>query len=230
MVVRTTPRLATLGPRLRNAVLILFALFVAHDAVYLAQFGLGARFATAMSQGGHDLYWAPVSLAIGVGVALIFLVAVALMARLELRAVGTTGDMWDGPSYLHELASTWLRLFPTVAVLFAIQENVEHFLVDGHLVGLWALAGAAGSVVLPVLAATTFVLASLGSLVRWRIRVLEARIASSRRATYPRPTASRRPKGWADVGAVVAHRWILDRRDAGRAPPALLRRTIGATV
>lgn len=229
MIFRTTPRLATIGPRLRNAVLVLFTLFVAHDAIYVAQFGVGARFAQAMTDGGHDVYWAPVSLAVGAVAALIFLATLGLLSRLYRQAAQTGPSQSPGPAYLNELASTWLRLFPTVGLLFALQENVEHFLVDGHVIGLEPLLEP-GAMVLPVLAATTFVIAALGSLVRWRIRVLEARIAAATRQTYARPSATRRPHEWAAIAAAARHRWMLDRRDAGRAPPFILHRKTVATA
>ena len=216
MVIRTTPGLATIGPRLRNAILVLFALFVAHDAIYVAQFGVGDRFARAMSDGGHDGYWATVSLGIGVAAAVIFLAALAVLSRLHGRAAAIGPAPSSEPGYLNELASTWLRLFPTVGLLFLLQENVEHYLVDGHLAGLGVILGPD---VLPVLAATTLAVAALGSLLRWRIRVLEARVAAAMRHSYARPTASRRPREWAAIAAAAPHRWTLDRRDAGRAPP-----------
>ncbi len=219
MIVRTTPRLATIGPRLRNAVLVLFALFMAHDAIYVAHFGVGSGFATAMTAGGHDGYWAPVSLGIGVAAALTFIAALAVLSRLHGHAVSIGPAPATEPGYLSELASTWLRLLPTVGLLFLLQENVEHYLVDGHLAGLGV---ALGPDVLPVLAATTFAVAALGSLLRWRIRVLEARIAAARRQAFARPSAFVQPQEWAAIAAAAPHRWTLDRLDAGRAPPRIL--------
>jgi hypothetical protein len=225
MIVGTSPRLATIGPRLRNAVLVLFALFVAHDAIFVAQFGVGDGFAQAMSDGGHDGYWLPVTLGVGIAAGLIFLAALGVLSRLNRQAGGRRRDLPPGPSYLNELASTWLRLFPTVGLLFALQENVEHFVIDGHLVGLGVVLG---PVVLPVLAATTFGLAALGSLLRWRIRLLEACIAAARRQSYARPEAARQPQEWAAIAAAAPHRWTCDRRDAGRAPPRVLPRNVFA--
>jgi hypothetical protein len=175
-----------------------------------------------MSAQGHDAYWTPVSVLLTAGVVLVVLATLAAYRRLRADAVAATMTLATGPSYVHELASIWLRLFPTVAVLFAVQENVEHFAVDGHLAGIEPLIGPGSSIVLPVLAVTTFVLAAVGSLVRWRIRVLEARIAAVARQRFALAPAASRPAAWATVAAAIAHRWILGRRDAGRAPPSNL--------
>jgi hypothetical protein len=229
MIVRTTPRWATLGPRLRNSILVLFALFVAHDAIYLAQFGTGAPFAQAMTDGGHDGYWVPASLVVGAAVALTFLGVLGALARLE-RQAQCIGGAGNGPSYWSELGSTWLRLFPTVGLLFGIQENVEHLFIDGHVAGLDPLFGPGTSLTVPVLAATTLVLTAIGSLVRWRIRVLEARLAGAERQTFQRVSAICQPGHWTTIAAAIAHRRILDRRDAGRAPPSILPRIAVATA
>jgi hypothetical protein len=178
-----------------------------------------------MAAQGHDGYWAPASFLLVVGVAVVALVGLTAYRRLRSDAEGmeqpTLAD--GGSSYLAELAGIWLRLFPTVAVLFAIQENIEHLAVDGHLAGIAPLFGPGSTAVLPVLAATTFALAAVGAVVRWRIRVLVARIAAATaRKRYLRRSAISQPSGWGIVAATIAHRWIIGRRDAGRAPPLRL--------
>jgi len=217
--------MAMLGPRLRNVVLIAFALFVAHDAIYVAKFGIGDRFARAMSAGGHDGYWAPVSLGIGIAAAVIFTAALGMLTRLN-RVAAPSGSKRE-PAYLNELASTWLRLFPAVGLLFAAQENIEHFMVDGHLAGLSVVLGPD---ILPILAMVTFAIAATGSLLRWRIRVLEARIAAAEGRAHVRLVASVQPREWAAIAAAAPHRWMHDRLDAGRAPPRILPPRIVAPV
>ena len=222
MIVRTTPRLATLGTRFRTVVLVLFALFVAHDAIYVAQFGVGGGFADAMTESGHDAYWTPASLLIGIGAAVSFLAAIAVLARLERGARAIVAPVAPGASYAGEIALIWRRLFPTVALLYLVQENLEHLAVTGQPAGLNPLFGAGSSYALPVLAITTLVLALVGAVIRWRIRTLALRIAVARRRPYSRITVSSRPAGWVDIAAEVAHRWTVDRLDAGRAPPRIL--------
>jgi hypothetical protein len=222
MIVATSARLATLGPRLRTAILVLAALFVAHDAVYLGRYGHGPGYDHAMSALGHDAYWVPVSVLLTAGVALLVLAGIAGHVRLHAAAGRTDDASPVGPSYPGELVRTWLRLFPSVAILFTIQENVEHLIGGGDLVGLSPLVGAADDVALPILAATTFVLAAVGAVVRWRIRVLEARVACAARRLFALVRVVAVPTAWLLVGASVVHRWVTVRPDAGRAPPRSL--------
>jgi hypothetical protein len=219
MIVRATPRIASLGPRFRHLALVLAALFVAHDAIYLAQFGLGAGYSRAMSQGGHDGYWLPASFVLTVAVAIVGVSVISAYLRL-LHQAASAEAIVSGPSYLQELASIWLRLFPTVALLFCLQENAEHLIAEGHLAGVSPLFGVGSALVLPVLAATTFALSVIGALVRWRIAALAARIRAAR-PRFGRVPAVARPARWVIVAAAIANRWIIARRDAGRAPPDL---------
>jgi hypothetical protein len=211
-------------------ILVLAGLFVAHDAIYVAQFGLGDGYARAMSEQGHDAYWVPVSIVLALGVALVLLGSLSAYHRLCRSAADATGIHIEGPSYPAELVRTWLRLFPSVAVSFTVQENIEHVGVGGHLAGLDPLFGPASSLALPVLATATFALAALGALVRWRIRGLEARVDAAARQRFAPVRDIVWPAGWAVVAASVAHRWILDRRDAGRAPPSRLHSVISQTA
>ena len=51
--------------RIRFCLLALVALFAAHDAVFLAEFGFGDTFAAVMRQTGHDAYWPAYMLLVG---------------------------------------------------------------------------------------------------------------------------------------------------------------------
>jgi hypothetical protein len=214
MIVLASPRLAVVAAWLRQAILVLAALFVAHDAIYIARYGIGDGYAHAMAAQGHDAYWAPMAIVLAVGVLLVGLGTALAYRRLANAAAGGQPS-GRGLSYPAELGGVWLRLFPTVAALFAIQENVEHLVVEGHVGGLAPLGG----LTLPVLAATTFVLAALGALVRWRIRGLAAAVAAAARPRLRPAVRLVHPARWQIVGAIVARRWTIGRLDAGRAPP-----------
>ena len=218
MIVRTSPRFATIGSRLRNAVLVVFALFVAHDAIYVAQYGVGTDLARAMTVGGHDGYWAPVSLVIAGAGALAFLITIGLLGRLERRASQSAdGAISAGPSYFRELASAWIRLFPLVALLLGLQENLERFVADGHLAGLWALFGPDASAVMPVLALTTLVSwLPLGSLIRWRVRVP----GDADRGGEPTVVPASGGRQCGPAPADRLHRQPLDPRPTRRGPGA----------
>ena len=210
---------------LRFVLLIAASLLVAHDGVYAAQYGVGARLAARMSASGHDgIYWPLFSVLGATGA-----VALGLLAARELlllsRKVGALDSRSDpqrtaAPGYWRELANLWPRLFLLVTPLFVLQENVEHVLSHGHVIGIGALTGPEYPLALPVLVVVTLLLAALGGLVRWRVAILRERLAAAHRA--PRePTSAPRPvtTAWSIVAAEIAHRWILVRHDHGRAPP-----------
>lgn len=228
MTFATSPSTARLWRAIRFALLLLVCLLVAHEAVFVAQFGPGASFAVAMSERGHDGYWAEFTLFAGLAGALLACLAAARLAALSWRrhALGAR-ELPDEPgigSYLHELGGLWPRLVVALVLAFTVQENVEHLATHDHLIGVAALTGPEYPLALPVLTLVALGAAALGALVRWRVAVLEARIAAAARSRLPRPlSGDPRPAGWWVAAAVCAHRWILARRDAGRAPPLLLR-------
>jgi hypothetical protein len=210
-----------LGRGLRMGILAIVALLVAHDAIFLAQYGAGPDFPRAMAEGGHDGYWLPFTVTVILGGGLLLLRALNTIRVLDLQALRFERVELPAPSYATELLGIWRHLFPLVTLLFAIQENVEHLAEHGHLLGLGALAGPEYPLALPVIAAVSFALAALGALIRWRIATLRARIATARerRAMVADETVA--PE-WGPVHAAAAHRWTLHRLDAGRAPPRIL--------
>jgi hypothetical protein len=223
VTVLTSDRRARLGRAVGLAVLALLALFVSHDAIYVAQFGAGNGYAAAMSAGGHDGYYVPASLIVAVAAIVAASVALIRLGRLTIVAESTPRSsrlrvfVDIGPSYLGQLRTTWLRLFPAVVLLFALQENAEAFLSHGSAPGIDVVFGAQSGLVLPILAITTFLLAAVSAAIRWRTRVLLARVRGATR--YERPRAVRPAPAWVALATTLAHAWMIDRRDAGRAPP-----------
>ncbi len=228
MVVTTDPVRAQWAARLRLGVLALVSLLIAHTAIYAAQYGLGDRFAGAMSGAGHDGWWLPASLAI-LGVGLVALLHVlGVLSRLESVARDVPeerlrpGDA-AGPRFAPEVLTIWRRLFLVVAVLFAVQENLEHLVMQGHLPGVDVLGGAEYPLALPILAAVTLTLAALGALVRWRIATLRALVSRATRPIREPIVADVAARRWRIVGELAPRRWMVARLDAGRAPPSPLR-------
>ena len=228
---------ATLMRRVRFSMLVLVALFLAHDAIFVAQNGIGDGFAAAMRRGGHDGYWSAYMLLVGIaGTAVVAITTVRFgRRRLRLAIPGTldrdpsfeAGSLQparSAPSYRRELLGLWVRLFVVVLVAYVIQENLEHATHD-HLPGVGVLVGPENPLALPALAVVTLLLAVLGALVRWRIAVLDERLARAV-AGGPRPATPRatHPAAGAWIaGAVCAHHWTIARQDPGRAPPLVPR-------
>ncbi len=228
--------------RIRFCLLALVALFAAHDAVFLAEYGFGETFAAAMRQTGHDAYWPAYMLLASAAAALLAASTAVRIGRLRRRLAASVvlGALVplghappgagarrvlvaDAPSYRRELMGLWIRLLAVVLVGFVLQENIEHA-PHGHVPGLGVLAGPENPLALPALVAVTLLLAVVGALVRWRIAVLEIRLR--RAATYGSRAAglrARRPAaGWWIAATVVAHHWTIARQDPGRAPPLVL--------
>ncbi len=224
MIVLASSRAARVLRLVRFGALAVVSVWFAHDAVFAAEHGLGSGFAAAMTAGGHDGYWWALSLAVGIVATLLGLWVAIRLVRLtdRTRDVRSRPIAVTAPSYRAELAGLWTALFVVTAAAFTLQENIEHLAGHGHLIGLEALSGPEYPLALPVIAVVTLVVAALGALVRWRIAVLEARLAG--RLHRPRERGlhgTRPPAAWADIASARAHAWFLVRLDAGRAPPRI---------
>ena len=228
MVLTTAPDRARWARRVRLAVLAAVALQSAHAAIFAAQYGLGDRFAAAMARSGHDGWWGPASaIVLGAGMVLL-LRALGILADLERAARGRrTPDLPAGTAaegrFGSEVRSIWRRLLPLVTVLFAAQENVEHLLSHGQLLGIDALIGPGYALAVPVLAFVTLVASAAGALVRWRVAVLRARVRAATGLTSRILADDAAAATWQIVGELAPRLWMSDRLDAGRAPPTLLR-------
>lgn len=232
MLVLASPQIARLAGLVRLALLTLVAVHLAHDAVYVVHFGTGHELESAMGERGHDAYWPTftlIGIAAGVGLAAFWAIRVAVLSRAAGRSDHGVAA-WQRPvaaggsGYVAELARLWAGLWALVIPLYLVLENVEGFLVGGRLLGFEPLAGGETRLAVPVIALLTLALAAVGALVRWRIQVLEARIARGAARPSWEPAPARAPAvEWGPVGLLAAHRWIAGRLDAGRAPPALSR-------
>jgi hypothetical protein len=224
MVLTMAPAGARWGTRIRFGVLVAVALLVAHTAIYAAEDGLGGAFAAAMTAGGHDGWWLPaLALTLGAGGFLGGLVLVRL-GRLELRARGSRPRRRRGTtSFRSETATIARRLIPAVLALFTLQENLEVLAARGRPLGIDALIGG-HPLAVPVLVLVCLGLSLAGALVRLRIATLRRRIGNGPAPARQRPGSARIGAPWRTVGALAPRRWMLDRLDAGRSPPVLLRR------
>ena len=121
-----------------------------------------------------------------------------------------------------ELRRIWPKLFVATAVLFTLQENLEHIAAGQAPHGLGSLIGSEHPYAVAVIAIVVGIAAAFGALIRWRIRLLEARAAWAAAAHEPRlrgPRSLQPGRSWWGIAAVNRLAWFLVRLDAGRAPP-----------
>ena len=210
----------TNSPAVRNRLafwaLAGLALFIAHDAVFLAQIGPGEALVAALRTAGHG-YWTLASL---------LLIAVSVVAgvstwrrvrHLRRRASSLGAARSRDRSFARRFVSAWGRLSVLVAVAFAIQENVEHLIAHGHAPIAGVLVGPEYPLALPVIGVVTAVAAALVALFARTQEQLVAAIEAALRWQTRAPRLRARPpqRLSSPAGSVLA------RRGAGRAPPAL---------
>jgi hypothetical protein len=195
-------------------VLVLVALVVAHDLVFLLTYGAG--YDDALANSGHDGSWAMavlVVLAAGIGafgLAAWRLYRLGLVARATAPAAGPFRPSASGFGW--RLFGLWWRVCAATTLLFVIQENLEHQRIGEALPGLSVLGSGEYSNASLVIAVVALAVAFVGTLFRWRRDLLVARIASALRRgprrparILPRPAATRdgRPESFVGRGLAV---------------------------
>jgi hypothetical protein len=201
---------------LTGAGMALVALVLAHNLVFLATYG--PRYGRALVETGHDAAWTTAFI-IAMGLGLALLVAGTWQLRRlahQARSVGAAAGPRDpGPSaFAAHFLRLWLGLLPATALLFVLQENLEHLGVGDGLPGLGVVARGGSPLALTIIAAVTFGVALVGALYRWRRDTLVARISTGHEPWH-RPTVKPpRPRG-TDRRAPLT----LAGSVAGRAPP-----------
>ena len=188
------------GRRLRAftilAALVLAALALSHELIYLLAHGTGEGYARAMREGGHDRYWTSFVLIAFVVTGCLSVVAVAqwrrlrrLAADVQAGAVRLNGGGLD--RFLELLRPLWFRVSVGSIAAYLIQENVETASTGAAPPGLGVLGGE-HAISLPILLLVSLAVAAVGGLVRWRRELLLARIRAA--ATQLRaPAAILRP-------------------------------------
>jgi hypothetical protein len=191
------------------------ALFVAHDAVFLAQIGPGQALVAELRGSGHE-YWTAASLLL-LAVAIVAGVTTWLRVRHLRQQASALGAAPPGDrSFPRRFASAWWRLAVLVAIAFAVQENAEHLIAHGHAPLAGALIGPEYPLAIPVIGLVTAIAAALVALVARTQEALVAAIEAALRRPVRAPRAGARPPQ--RLGSRVES--VLARRGAGRAPPA----------
>jgi hypothetical protein len=231
MIRDPTPSTLVWFRRIRFWAFALVGLVLAHDAVFIAEYGPASG--TSLAATGHGYWYTFAILAILLaGIPIVS--AVVGLARLRARIALVRGGRIlrrggrrqgaTGPAYLDEFLGLAPRLFIVITTGFVVQENTERLAAGHGFLGLDVLAGPHHPLALPVLFGVSLLLAAAAAWLRWRGAVLERRLAAAQAcaARLARAGAARAPARWGDVAASVAHRWLIARRLAGRAPPAAL--------
>lgn len=200
--------------------LVLAALALSHELIYLLAHGSGEGYVRAMQEGGHDRYWTSYVLIVLVVTGCLSVVAAAQWRRLQRLAAdvnaGTVrlkGGGLDRFFALLRLLS--LRVSAGTIAAYLFQENVETASIGSPVPGLGAL-GSEHAIALPVLVVVSLVVAAVGALVGWRREILLARIRAAAGCPLRVPAATLRP---ASDGDRLTTNRREGRRNGVRAPP-----------
>lgn len=211
------------GQRLRsfsiNAALVLAALTLAHELIYLLAHGPGDGYARAMAEGGHDRYWTTFLITVLVVSGVLGAIVLAQFRRLRRLASTVRQELVryedrSLPSFTDLLRPLLLRVAAGTVIAHVVQENLETVSAGGPLPGLGVLAGE-HAIALPVLLTVSLVVAVVGALAGWRRVILLARIRAAGRRSFRPATQVLRPAILADPPASSGGR----RKDGVRAPP-----------
>jgi hypothetical protein len=171
-----------------------------------------------MAASGHGPWWSAFLAASLVVVAGLAVTAVlrhrSLRSELSRAGAGPV-DISPAGSRLREWLSLWAQLGAWVVALFPAQENIEHLITDGHLVGIEPLGG---PLTWAVVTLVTMLAAAGGAIVLWTEARLQAGIAQAR-ARYQRRHAIRAHPRWSTAAALGLRSELLSRHLVGRAPP-----------
>lgn len=208
------------GFTVRAAVTAIASLVLAHNLIFIA--GYGSRFGMALAHTGHDHGWTVAALtSIGLAVTLL-VVALARLQQLRRTARAAGAIRLPTEPGLRAFASRWLAwwiaLTVVTAVLFVLQENLEHAHISAALPGLAVLASDAYPNAIAIILAVALGISLVAALLGWKLSLLIARIAAVR--PRARTAAAQSFRGSDPVDRRRGS--VLGRRLAGRAPPPAL--------
>lgn len=204
-----------------NAALVLAALTLGHELIYLLAHGPGDGYVRAMAEGGHDRYWTTFVITILLVSGVLGAIVVAQFRRLRRLAstIQVEFERLDDrglPTFRSFVRPLWWRVAAGAVTAYLVQENLEAAVAGTRLPGLGVLAGEHADA-LPVLVVVSMVVAVVGALVGWRRQILLARIRAA--GCRARRMAARvlRPAVLADLPASSEGQ----RQVRVRAPPLL---------
>ena len=206
-----------IGCMVRATVTALASLVLGHNLIFIA--GYGSRFPAVLAHTGHDHGWTVAALT-SIGLALSLLViAMRRLQQLRRMARDARASRLASEPGLRAFGRRWLgwwmALTLVTAVLFVLQENIEHARIGSALPGLEVLWSTAYPSAIAIIVAVALGISLVAALLGWRSSVLIARIEAAR------PKASRAATPSLPPTEPIDRRKgsILGRRLAGRAPP-----------
>ena len=188
-------------------------LLATHDLVFLIQLGPGEELARLLRSAGHG-YWGLASTIIGLAGIGVGLAAALRLRALRRRAAGLPATP-IGSQGVRDILPIWGRLLAVVAIGFVVQENVEHFIAHGHVMGLAALAGPEYPLATPVIGLISLAAAIVVGLFVHHERALLASIEAALHVSLGPVRALVRAPGQLRVHPATG----LAQPGAGRAPP-----------
>ena len=197
-----------------TAGVVALSTLAAHQVAYSLAAGSAEAYAATMSATGHDGIWLPLVAIVLFALSLVGFVAARRLLDLSARAARGAGRPAEVPIrvYAGMVAAHWPRFAAATAIIYAVQENTERALAGATPPGLDVLIAHGPGPVLGIVVASLLV-AAVAALVRWRSRVLVARIRAALARTRHRQV--RRP-------LLVESRWRARAwvaATASRAPP-----------
>jgi hypothetical protein len=197
--------------------LALVTLVLAHELVFLV--GYGEAYADALGRTGHDARWTAAVLTVLAMAGVLAAVGLWRLNRLGVLARALGAPRSAGglrlASLVRDFLLVWPRLAIAGAILFVVQENLEHLGVGDPLPGFGVLVSRQYPNAGLMIVAVAFGVSLIAALFRWQRARLIARIEILRvRWRKPATVGASRP-----AGPDPLPRSILGRRLAVRAPP-----------
>jgi hypothetical protein len=197
----------------------LIALVIAHNLVFLLAYGTGSD--EALAHSGHGGAWRAA-------------VAVTMAAACGLFGLGTwrlhhlgvtaralhadEGGLRPAPTgFVRRLVALSMSLAGSTALLFIVQENLEHWRLGEVPPGLTVLGSAEYPNAALVIAGVALAVAFVVALFQWHRDALVARIRAARGRWKGTQIGERRQSVWVERrnASIVVHQF------SGRAPPSL---------
>ena len=203
------------------AVLSPVSLVLSHDLSILAAYG--PSYEAALRATGHDARWTSTVQAVITVSALLGVLGFARLLVLwrtarRVERETRTPVRSDWRTYARIVLPMWAWLAVVTASWFLVQENLERLSIGQPLPGLGPLVGDGPMGPLLIIPAISLIVALVGSLFRWGIAALRARIVAAGAARV-----RRRPARIGRPAHTDAYRPKALSRNLGlRAPPAHL--------